>query len=270
VSHRGTKNRSSKYSGKDSEQEPVRRIRHSLSGKSFGRSSPSTKRAQRKKHAKRLNSAKSDPETPLRMILWRVYKSIPSKPLLLFGIFCSLLSGAVTPVFSFLLSKLLFEISIGARDHTITNLYGGIILAIAFADGLFNGLKFFIMEICAVSWVNALRKTIYVRVLKQDKKWFDKPENKSEGLVHVLFKDGEDARLLVGRILGQSFVVFAMLGLGLVWALVLGWQLTLAGFAIVPIFAGVMSIQATLVSKFQKGNKDCHEVVAKGYHEVSG
>jgi ATP-binding cassette subfamily B (MDR/TAP) protein 1 len=203
------------------------------------------------------------------MVLLRVYKSVPSKPLLFFGIFCSLVSGAVTPVFSFLLSRLLFEISIGARDQGITNLYGGIILAVAFADGLFNGLKYFIMELCAVSWVNSLRKVIYLRILKQDKKWFDKPENKSEGLVHVLFKDGEDAKLLIGRILGQSFVVIAMLGLGLIWALILGWQLTLAGFAIAPIFAGVMSIQATLVSKFQRRNKDCHEAVAKGYHEVN-
>src|SRR6185437_16261741 len=123
------------------------------------------------------------------------------------GVFCSVVSGAVTPIFSFLLSKLLFEISIGARDQSVTNLYGGIILAVAFIDGLFNGLKFFVLETCAVGWVIDLRKVIYLKILKQDKKWFDRPENKSEGLVHTLFKDGEDARLLIGRVLGQTFVV---------------------------------------------------------------
>jgi ATP-binding cassette subfamily B (MDR/TAP) protein 1 len=272
ASHRGAR----PASDSTTKDEPLRksiRIHHSQISQDLKTTNNSSKASQpKKKRSKQFKPPKkaenAEPPPPLGQVLRRVYKSIPYKPLLVFGIICCLVTGAVTPIFSFLLSRLLFEISIGAKDKSITNLYGGIIFATAFADGLFNGLKYLVMESCAVLWIHSLRKTIYLRVLKQDKKWFDRSENKSEGIVHVLFKDGEDAKLLIGRILGQTFLVAAMLGLGLIWALILGWQLTLAGFAIAPIFAGVMGIQATLVNKFQKRNKQCHEAVAKGYHEV--
>jgi hypothetical protein len=47
----------------------------------------------------------------------------------------------MTPVFSFLLSRLLFEVSSGAHNVSTINFFGGIVLGIAALDGLLVGLK---------------------------------------------------------------------------------------------------------------------------------
>lgn len=62
--------------------------------------------------------------------------------------------------------------------------------------------------------------------------------------------------------------VGAMLGLGLIWALIRGWQLTPAGFAIAPVFAGVMALQTRLVVQCEVRNKKAREHVAKGHYDV--
>ena len=197
-----------------------------------------------------------------------VYPTLPNKPLVFFGMFVSVLSGAMTPLFSFLLSRLLFEVSIGARNVSIINQYGGIVLGIAASDGFLLGLKFFVMESAGMTWVTKLRKKCYDTILAQDKKWFDKSENSPVKMVQVLIKDGDDARNLIAVVLAQCLVVGAMLGVGLVWALVRGWQLTLAGFAIGPVFAITMAVQANLVAKVERRNKAAREEVAKGYYEA--
>ena len=198
-----------------------------------------------------------------------VYPTVPHKPMLLFGICVCLLSGTMTPLFSFLLSRLMFEVSIGASHVTIINIFGGIVLGMAALDGFFMGLKYFLMETAGARWVQRIRTIAFSKVLAQDKKWFDRSENGSTRLVQTLIKDGDDARSLIAVVLGQSCVVVAMVGTGLIWALIRGWQLTLVGFAIAPVFAVTMAIQTSLVAKCEGRNKRAREDVAKGYYDVS-
>jgi ATP-binding cassette subfamily B (MDR/TAP) protein 1 len=198
-----------------------------------------------------------------------IYPTVPCKALIVFGVITSLLSGAMTPIFSFLLSRLIFEVSIGANNTSTINMYGGIVLAVAACDGILLGLKYFIMETSGMIWVTRIRKLCFKNILAQDKKWFDKSENSPVRMVQVLVKDGDDARNLIAVVLAQFCVVLAMLGVGLIWALVQGWQLTLVGFAIAPVFAVTMAVQTNLVAKCELKNKRAREEVAKGYYEVS-
>jgi len=62
------------------------------------------------------------------------------------GLIVYCLSGAVTPIFSFLLSRLLFEVAIGAKDVSTINKFCGIVLSIAAIDGILLGSKYFVME----------------------------------------------------------------------------------------------------------------------------
>ncbi|KAF8957788.1 P-loop containing nucleoside triphosphate hydrolase protein [Flammula alnicola] len=219
------------------------------------------------------SSANGLPDTEERLpsfwaLLTSVYPSIPRKPLLFVGVAVCVLSGAMTPLFSFLLSRLLFEVSVGAQDVSAINKFGAIVLSIAALDGLLLGLKYFLMETCAMAWVTSLRTLALHRVLAQDKKWFDKPVNGPARLVQMLVKDADDARDLVAVVLAQGCVVCAMLGVGLVWAFVRGWQLTLAGLAIAPVFAGIMAVQSRLVARCEVRNKRAREEVARGYYET--
>jgi ATP-binding cassette subfamily B (MDR/TAP) protein 1 len=52
---------------------------------------------------------------------------IPYKPLLFLGLFTCIASGAMAPVFFFLLSRLLFEVSTGAYNISTTNFFGRVV-----------------------------------------------------------------------------------------------------------------------------------------------
>ncbi|KAK7020522.1 P-loop containing nucleoside triphosphate hydrolase protein [Favolaschia claudopus] len=197
-----------------------------------------------------------------------LYPTVPYKPLVLLGVIVCLISGAMTPIFSFLLSRLFYGVATGAHDIATINKYGFIVLSTAALDGIFIGLKYFIMESTSMSWITRVRKACFQRVLAQDKKWFDKQENAPPRVVQVLIKDGDDARNLIAVVLSQLAVVTSMLGVGLIWALVKGWQLTLVGFAIAPVFAVTMVVQAGLVAKCELRNKRAREEVSQGYYEA--
>ena len=211
----------------------------------------------------------SDEQLPsIWSIMRSIYPSVPRKFLVSFGLVTCCLSGAMTPIFSFLLSRLLFEVSIGAQDVSTINKFGGILVGIAAIDGILLGTKYFIMETCGMSWVTRIRSTALYNVIVQDKKWFDRPENAASSMVQVLVKDGEDARDLVAVVWGQCCVVFSMLCVGLVWAFIRGWQVTLVGVGLAPVFAACMAVQSRLVTKCEVRNKRAREEVAKGYYEV--
>lgn len=203
---------------------------------------------------------------------WRlirdIYSSSPNLLLIFTGVIVCILSGAMTPVFSFLLSHLLFEVSIGALNVSTINIFGAIVLGAAALDGLFFGLKYFIMETASSSWLTRLRSESFRRILAQDRKWFDSSDNSAVAIVQILIKDGDDAKALISDILGQCIVVFTMLGVGLVWAMIRGWQLTTVGLAIAPVFAAAIVIQTRLVTKCEVRNKRARDDVAKGYYEV--
>ena len=211
----------------------------------------------------------NEPSPPSFWSLMRsIYPTIPNKPMLFLGLLFCLFNGSMTPIFSFLLSRLLFEVSTGAQNVSTINQFGGIVLGIAALDGIFLGLKYYVMEYCGMTWITNLRTVAIHKILKQDKKWFDEQRHSPSDIVQVVVKDGDDARNLISVVWAQFLVVGAMLGVGLVWALIRGWQLTLAGFAIAPVFAGVMALQTRLVVKCEARNKKAREDVARGYYDV--
>ena len=197
-----------------------------------------------------------------------IYPTIPNKPILFLGLLFCLFNGSMTPIFSFLLSRLLFEVSSGAQNVSVINQYGGLVLGVAAMDGVFLGLKYYVMEYSGMSWITKLRSVAIQKIMKQDKKWFDMHSHSPSDIVQVVVKDGDDARNLISIVWAQFLVVGAMLGVGLIWALSRGWQLTLAGFAIAPVFAGVMALQAKLVVRCEARNKKAREDVARGYYDV--
>lgn len=222
---------------------------------------------------KKSSSSVKQPVTEARASLFKVarllWPTVPNKGMVVLGMVAALLSGAMTPIFSFLFSRLLITVANvktnGMSEITTTAL---IVLAVAFGDGLFAGLKYFIMEVAGFKWINTLRHKSFPSILSQDKKWFDETANSPERLVQTLMKDGEDAQALIVTVLTQSVLVASMVSVGFIWALIQGWQLTLAGLAVGPVFAIVMTFQARLISYFELRNKRLREEVSRRYHDA--
>jgi ATP-binding cassette subfamily B (MDR/TAP) protein 1 len=172
------------------------------------------------------------------------------------------------PVFSYLLSRLLFEVFQGGTNAKIINQVRGIVCA--FDDGE----KYVVMEIVSMRWVTRMREKALERVMVQGKAWFDwyssgdTHAHTTQSIIQTLIKDGDDARAPISVVYEQTFVVFTILSTGLIWALILGWQLTLAGLAIAPIFAFVMALQPRFSSISEARNKSCREQMSKTYYEA--
>ncbi|KIK56442.1 hypothetical protein GYMLUDRAFT_230291 [Collybiopsis luxurians FD-317 M1] len=222
---------------------------------------------------------------PNEIGFWRLirelYPAMPYKPLLFLGLLICVLSGAMTPIFSFLLSRLLFEVSTGVTNVPLVNVYGGLVLGMAALDGLLMGIKFFLMQTLGWMWVERLRETAFARLVSMPKSFFDagvvgteEPSSNASArtspaaLTQILTKSAEDAKNLIAVVAGQALVVISMLGVGLIWSFVVGWEFTLVGLAIAPVFAGVMSIQSKLVADAERKNKTAREAVASAYYDA--
>jgi ATP-binding cassette subfamily B (MDR/TAP) protein 1 len=81
-------------------------------------------------------------------------------------------------------------------------------------------------------------------------------------------RDPEDGKAFISVVIPQAIVVTSMIGTGLIWALVQGWQLTLVGLALGPIFFGLSSAQNHFAGKFERRNKAKREDVNKKYYDA--
>ncbi|TKY88749.1 hypothetical protein EX895_002380 [Sporisorium graminicola] len=197
-------------------------------------------------------------------ILWR---TIPSRTMLLVGILLCVLSGTLTPVFSYILAQLLANM--GRSDQASAVLkWSLLILLVAFLEGIFSFSRYFFMEVLADKWLYRLRSSSYRNVLLQDRTFFDQPQNSPPRICQSIVKDGEDARNLLGQITGQLALIATMISLGIGWALVVGRKLTLAGVAFGPVFLVAITAQSRVISFYEVRNKHKREHVSESFHSM--
>lgn len=201
-------------------------------------------------------------------ILWMSWRTQPRKVLVLVGLICTVLSGAVTPAFSVVLARLMATMGKANQSQAVVT-FSLIVLGIALVDGILSFSRFFLLEQAANVWIRDLRNQAYAKVLSQDKAWFDRDENKASDLMMRIVKDAEDARWLINRIMGNLILVAAMVSIALVWSLIVGWQLTLAGLTIAPLFIGATSLQTRFVQSREAMNKIKREEVSKRFYDMA-
>lgn len=207
------------------------------------------------------------PTLSLVQLARRYWPTIPNKLLFSCGVVFSMVVGACTPISSTLLSKVISNLGNPNANSLITQ-SALLILLVAFIDGCGSFLKFYCLERCAMGWITGLRRRAFGLVLKQEKSFFDRPENSTSALSHSVVKDSEDTRILVGTVVGQCCVLVSMLTLGIVWSFVTGWELTLVGFGIAPVIIVITRLQAAVLNKLEGVNKLKREEVSKRFHQV--
>ncbi|SCV73934.1 BQ2448_6364 [Microbotryum intermedium] len=195
----------------------------------------------------------------------KFYPTLPNKIALFVGLFLSIVVGVSTPIFSYLLARLIANLANPEAGKVVTTT-SLLVLLVAAIDGLADFTKFYVLERCAMGWVASLRRRGLALLLRQDKSFFDRPENTTGSLVHSLVKDAEDARLLVGTVISQLIVCATMLLLGVIWAIVMGWELTLVGVGFAPIFLLLTRGLQVLNAKHEARNKVLRENVARRFH----
>ncbi|WVR05015.1 hypothetical protein IAU60_002027 [Kwoniella sp. DSM 27419] len=203
----------------------------------------------------------------LRSLIKLYFPSMPAKWLLLLGSLGSIGHGITTPVWSFFLAKLMAIVGAGGTDTVALTKFGLIVLALCAAQGFVSGVAEWALVACSARWTNSIRRMAFSKVVKQDKAFFDESKNSSARLVHTLIKDTDDARTIMSQVIGKSLTVATMISMGIIWALVVGWQLTLIGVALGPVFGGYMILDAWLISKQEVRCKAGREAVGRAFYE---
>jgi ATP-binding cassette, subfamily B (MDR/TAP), member 1 len=206
--------------------------------------------------------------SPFRMIVGNVFPTIPDKGMFCFGLLACALSGALTPVFSFVLSHLMVEVSHGAKNLYAVNFFGGLVLGFAALDAFMLALKFTLMETCAVRWVTRIRTDAFKRILRQRMKWFGKVENSPVKLVQVIGKTGGDTQNFLSVVFGQATVTIAMFMVGFVWAMVTAPFMALVGLAIVPVFILLPGILGQVIMAYELRTRVAKDNLGQRFFEV--
>lgn len=189
-----------------------------------------------------IGNGKDNKQIPTKEFLRAVYKSIPDKKLLIFGILVSVLNGLSNPLFAFAFSHLITAIvpdmaTSGNDESSVDTLqWALIVLALAGVDGITTYLKLS-LDIVAERWLFMIRQTALNNILFQDMQWFFADEkNKSGSLNNLLMNQLEDIRMVVTRFLPAIASILSLAICAISWAFAAGWKLTLVGLSLLPGF----------------------------------
>lgn len=202
----------------------------------------------------------------LTALIRRYYPALPSKPLLWLALFGAVAHGAAIPIYSFYLAQLLALV--GTKDSGKIAVQGAVLIALSAGLAAAAWVEHFGGAAVAARWNAQMRADTYARILAQDKGWFDSSANAPAQLTQRLVKDVEDMRNLVAMIVPAILVTCIMIGLGIVWALVVGWQMTLIGISIVPVVGAMYAFAEGAVQRAEERNKGRREAVAKTFFET--
>lgn len=206
---------------------------------------------------------------PLKMIIKRMVKSIRHKKLLFSGIIASLFAGATNPIFSYTFSYLLNGIVPSSENNSYYLLkWSFIVLGVSVADGVFNFLKSFILGYTSEYWIMDLRNEAMSSIVGKKLYWFSKDTNKSSEISALLMNDLRDLRSLVSEFLSAMSTFIVVSSLGLIWALVSGWKLSLVCISMFPLIIIFSSIYGGLLQKYETNYKSSVAILESCHHEI--
>ncbi|KAJ9308096.1 hypothetical protein DTO217A2_2337 [Paecilomyces variotii] len=159
--------------------------------------------------------------------------------ILALALFSTVVHAVATPVFSYLLSRLLqtFYANGGRSESTIK--WSLAILAVGILDTAASYLMHYMLEYCGQVWIDSIRKVAMSRILDQPLSWFEQTENEPSTLVTLLTQDAEDMRNLISKVLGFILLTIAIISIAGVWSVFTCWELSVVIFACAPFIYAV-------------------------------
>ncbi|KAK4225426.1 putative ABC transporter expressed in the mitochondrial inner membrane [Podospora fimiseda] len=189
----------------------------------------------------------------LKAILKTVWPTLDTKAKIQFilgVIFCVVIAGA-NPVFSFIFANLVGAFFIPEGPGDASSKWAAYLAVVAAIDGTATFFGYLCMEKVAQHWVNSLRAEAIKRILNQPKAWFDKENHSPQRITQCLDRNAEEMRKLVGMFVPIVLTVTIMIGIALVWALIIKWDLTLVALAGLPAAISAARVNAMLSDKWE-------------------
>ncbi|OBA23533.1 hypothetical protein METBIDRAFT_36552 [Metschnikowia bicuspidata var. bicuspidata NRRL YB-4993] len=198
------------------------------------------------------------------------YRTTENKFLITFGLVCALLGGVATPGLSYCFAEVLSIIVQNAVVQTsgpgAVVTWALIIVGVSVADLAVTFGSHMLLQYALEKWILKLRKRCLARINDQDMAFFGTAS--ASYLNTLLMNDTRDLRNLVSQFLLGLLLVVSLTGLGLVWAVAIGWKLALVGVAFVPLVFLVTMTYSFLLQKYETAYKDHVADAEKFSHEV--
>ncbi|KAL2827417.1 P-loop containing nucleoside triphosphate hydrolase protein [Aspergillus cavernicola] len=178
------------------------------------------------------------PQRPIRRAMRSVLPTLsPKQRLYLFiAALCTLAHSSATPIFSYLLSRLLQTFYNGNSDSMRWALA---VLGVAICDAFINYLMYYLLDLCGQAWVDRLRKTAFQRVLDQARKWFEDENNSASQLSTCLHEGGEEVRNIVTRFSHYVLIAASVTLMAVIWSLAMSWKLTFVALSCGPVIYAI-------------------------------
>lgn len=191
---------------------------------------------------------------PILFIIRRLFKESRMKRVLYLGIICSLFAGAANPIFSFTFSYLLngiVPLSNGVGSGKYLMKWSLIVTAVAAVDSIFSFLKDFLLGYCSECWIMDLRNKVMHRVIFKEFKWFFEDNHTSSEISALVLNDLKDLRLLASGFLGAMSTFLIVSSVGIIWALITGWKLSLVCISMFPLMIVFSAIYGMVLQKYE-------------------
>lgn len=180
---------------------------------------------------------------------------------LVLGFLAALLHAATSPIFAYLLAKLLgaFRDKSTLADTALKISLG--MLAVAITDGVTVFCMHYLLEKVGEGWVDALREQAFSRVLDQPRSWFEQNRNTGGKIAETLDKHAEETRNFVGRFAGNISVAILSVSVGVTWSLAIGPELTAVALVTALVLVAATRMSLIYSEKWEGKTIDAHEEI---------
>ncbi|KAL9236879.1 hypothetical protein vseg_011498 [Gypsophila vaccaria] len=199
------------------------------------------------------------------------YMNKPEIPILLLGSLAASVHGIIFPMFGFMISsviKTFYEpphfLRKDSQKWAFVYLSMGIVsfIAIPFQNFLFG--------IAGGKLIRRIRFLTFEKIVHQEIKWFDYPENSSGAIGARLATDAANVRSLVGDQLALIMQNIATLVAGLVIAFTSNWLLALIIISVAPLIFAQGYFQAKFMKGFSADAKVMYEEASQVANDAVG
>ncbi|KAK5162965.1 ATP-dependent permease [Saxophila tyrrhenica] len=191
-----------------------------------------------------------------------------TKAVLIVGCYSTTIHAFGSPIFAFVLSKLLRTYAIPGGDKKKALLYSTIMLGLAFVDAIHTYFSHMCLEYVGQRWVDSIRSKAMNKILDQPRAFFDKEENAVSRLTGNLDRNAEELRNLVGRFSGLIWTAAVMSSVAVVWATIAQWKMTLIALIAAPYIFGVTKVYAAVSAKWESHSNSAAEDAASIFTET--
>lgn len=222
------------------------------------------------KEDERFLASSETQQKSLSHILGTVWLNIDrtSKVLLLLGFYGCTVHATSTPLFAFVLSKLIETYAIPGGEKHKQLIYAMAILGIAAIDAAHTWLQRFLLGCVGQIWMDNVRDDAIERILDQPKAFFDQEENSVSRLSDSLDRNAEAMRELLGNFTGLGYMAALMCAVSIVWAIVSQWKMALVALSVAPYILGVTKVFADVSGRWEARSSDAAESASAIFTET--